>query len=141
MSPSITSFKVWAITVFLNAFLFGIVELLSGDIWAAMGAVIIFIAGYIVSLPFWLLLWLLTEVIMALPYSATGRIAWLVGALGALVALLYAAAAWIITGHFTLSEPPFGVLTGTTIAAMILALYWNRKAFGREKARNSIEKS
>jgi hypothetical protein len=133
MSTSITSFKIWAITVCLNAFLFGLIELLLGNIWAAMGSVIILITGYIIGLPFWLLMWLLMEVIMAFPYSATGRIAWLAGILAILVALSYAAAGWITTDHFALSEPPLGLLTGTTIAALILALYWNRKAFGQKK--------
>ncbi len=141
MSTSVTSFKIWAITVCLNAFLFGLIELFLGNIWAAMGSVIILVVGYIIGFPFWLLMWLLMEVIMAFPYTAIGRIVWLAGILAILVALSYAAAGWITTGHFALSEPPLGILTGTTIAALILALYWNRKAFGKEKAGNAITKS
>jgi hypothetical protein len=141
MSTSVTSFKIWAITVCLNAFLFGAIELLSGNIWAAMGSVIILVVGYIIGFPFWLLMWLLMEVIMALPYTATGRMTWLAGILSILVALSYAAVGWITTGHFALSEPPLGLLTGTTIAALILALYWNRKAFAKEKAGNTITQS
>lgn len=129
MSASVTSFKIWAIAIFLNAFFFGIIELLSGDIWAAMGSVIIFMMGYVIGLPLWLLIWVLTEVILNLPYTAAGRICWLVGVLAVFVALFYAVAAWIVFGDFTLNKPYVGLLTGTTIAALITALCWNRKSF------------
>lgn len=139
MTTSVTSFKIWAITICLNAFLFGAIELLSGNIWLAMSSVIILVMGFIVGLPFWLLLWLLTELIMALPYSTIGRMAWLAGVLAILVALLYATIGLITTGHFGLSGSSLGLLTGTTIAALILALYWNRKAFGKAKTGTDVQ--
>lgn len=138
MSTSVTSFKIWAITIFLNAFFFAVIEFFLGEIWRALGSVIVLLAGFMIGFPFWLLMWLLTDVIMTLPYTATARMVWLAGIHGLLVALLYAAIGLITTGHFDLSEPPLGLLTGTTIAALILALYWNRKAFGKEKTGNAI---
>ncbi|WP_315818282.1 hypothetical protein [Paraflavitalea speifideaquila] len=77
---------------------------------------------------------------MKLPYSAAGRICWLVCIMGGLVALFYASAVYIVTGQFTLNEPSMALLTGTTIAALILTLYFNRRAFDQEQDSISISK-
>lgn len=134
MSAGATSFKIWAITVFLNAFFFGVIELLSGEVWIAMGAVVVLFMGFTISLPFWLLLWVLIEVILRLPYSPLGRICWVACLASAVAALFYAVATWIVLGHFTINEPHVRLLTGTTIAALMVALFWNRKAFGQAEA-------
>jgi hypothetical protein len=134
MKPSVISFSIWAITIFLNAVFFGVAELGMGNIGTAIGALAILAMGYVFGLPFWPLLWLLITLIMALPFSAAGRITWLIGILGILVALFYASIAWIITGHFTLHHPLGGLLAGTTIAAMVMAFFFHRKAFGKELA-------
>lgn len=71
----------------------------------------------------------LLKLIMALPYAAAGRICWLAGALAVCTALLYAFIGWIFFDDFSFKNRENVALTGTTIAALIVALYFNRRAF------------
>lgn len=129
MSAGVTSFKIWIVTVTLNAVFFGIVELLQLEIWSALGAIVIGMAGYIIAFPFWVLTWILLKLIMAFPYSTPGRICWLAGALSGFIVLFYLFIGWILFDDLSFNDHELTSMTGTTIAALIVALYFNRKAF------------
>ena len=129
MSAIAMSFRIWFITVLLNALLYGVVSLLGGEVYGVLIAMVLFVVGFVITLPFWLVILVLIEIVMRSPYSATGRLCWLGGAMAAFVALFYACTAWLLFGHFTLNEPAISLLTGTTIAAIIAALFLSRKAF------------
>jgi hypothetical protein len=55
MSIFTTSFKVWAIAVFLNAFFFGVIMVLWGDFWYLGWAFVALLIGYSAGIIFWLI--------------------------------------------------------------------------------------
>lgn len=128
MSAGITSFKIWIGTVTMNAVFFGVVELLRLEILGAFGAIVIGLAGYIIGLPFWILTWMLFKLTISLPYSAIARICWLAGVLSICIIFFYLFIYWLFDGFYFKDREAIS-LTGTTIAALIVALYFNRKAF------------
>ena len=129
MSALATSFKVWAIAVFLNAIFLGVIVVLWGDFWHLYWAFMALLVGYTAGGCFWMLMTVLIKMIMAIPYSAGARICWLACCMSGLVVLFYCLGAWICMDSFSLNDQFVQLLTGTTIAALIIALYWTRSLF------------
>lgn len=138
MSKVGASFRIWAITILINAMLFGFIHLLSGNFWVAAQGVTIFFMSFIIGLPFWLITLILVEVTTRMPYSAIGRMCWIAGTMAALIALFYACVSWLVTGRFSLVHRDIALLTGTTIAALLVALFLNRSTFTKAVSNTSI---
>lgn len=129
MSNVGASFRIWFITVLLNALFYAIISLIGGEIFGVLISMALFVVGFVITLPFWLLVLVLIEIVKRLPFSATGRMCWVGGVLAVSVGLFYASISWLLFKQFDLEQPVIGILTGTTIAALIAALYLSRKAF------------
>ncbi|MBO9563481.1 MAG: hypothetical protein J7621_11930 [Niastella sp.] len=129
MSPIITSFRIWFITVLLNGLFYAVTCLMQGDFRGILVSMALCVAGFIIGLPFWLVMLALIEIVKRLPYSVTGKMYWLGGTMAICVAFFYACVAWLIFGSFTLNIAGIDQITGTTIAALIAALYLSRNTF------------
>lgn len=129
MSAIATSFRIWFITVLLNALFYAIISLIGGEIFGVLISTALFVVGFVITLPFWLVVLVLIEIVKRLPFSATGRICWVGGTLAVCIVLFYASISWLLFQQFNLEQPVIGLLTGTTIAALIAALYLSRSAF------------
>jgi uncharacterized membrane protein YedE/YeeE len=138
MSTLSSSFRIWALTVSLNAVFFTLIQFGTGDMELAVVSAIICLAGYIIGMPGWLLIWLLMEFIMRFPYSANVRIVWFGCIVSVCVALFYAFMSWTTSRDFSLHDPWLQLLTGTTIAAMIVTLLLDREAFSDAVNSTSI---
>jgi hypothetical protein len=125
MSPFRIGFKIWGITVFLNAVYLCFVGIIM-DYFTILVAFVALIAGMFVGLPF---LWLLVQLIRLtrlFPYSNTARICWISFWVSVGVWLFYSAIAWLLDGKVDAEARQFA---GTTIAAFLTSMWWSRKSF------------
>lgn len=120
--------KIWAKTVFLNAFFWGAGALFTGNIIEVFKSMLLFFGGFIVTLPLLMLIVPLVNVSALLPYNIAARIAWLTFYLIALIVAFYAVYSKVTTHGFFGSQWRDNSLIGTTIAALVVAVITTRKS-------------
>ena len=138
MDIVITSFKVWFYTVLFNAALFGVLSAVQLKPVMLLAVPILIVGGLIVGLPFLVLNIILVKAASLLPYSPAGKICWIAAIQSAFVGLFYMSIEYALENRFSLFDPYVQFLTGTTIAALVIALYVNRSDF---KASTAIERT
>ena len=123
--------KIWVKTVAMNAFLWGVWNLLSGEILVAFGAILFFLGGLIVTLPLLMLIVPLVNGSTLLPYNIPAKTAWLTFYLIVIIILFYGLCSIVISGTFFTSHSWAGKLMGTTIGGLLIAVVTTRKSLNK----------
>ena len=123
--------KIWMKTVSMNAFLWGVWNLLSGEILEAFGAILLFLGGLIVTLPLLMLIVPLVDVSTLLPYNIPAKIAWLTFNLIVMIILFYGFCSIVISTTFFESHSWAGKLIGHTIGGLLIAVITTRKSLNK----------
>lgn len=132
MSPFKIGFKIWGITIFLNAFYLGCIGLI-GNYFEILLSFVVLIAGFFIGLPFLILLVQLIRIARRIPYGITARIYWLSFWVSVSVWLIYAGISWLLDGKVATEARQ---LSGITIAAFITSMWWSRKSFREVEGMN-----
>lgn len=131
MSTISVAIRIWAKTVFLNAFLFGMWALFTGDIFEMLGAGLVLIGGFIITLPLLILVVPLVTVSNWLPYGIPARTTWLTFFLGLLILALYAVVSLFMDDALFKTGSVVNRLLGTTIAGLLVAVLTTRKSLSK----------
>jgi hypothetical protein len=123
MSPIPVAVKIWAKTVFINAFFWGVWSVLRGNILDAFGSILILLGGIIVTLPLLMFIVPLVNVSTLLDYSIPAKIAWLTFYLIVMIILFYRL---IPIGDSLALQ-----LTGFTIGGLLIAVITTRKSLNK----------
>ena len=123
--------KIWAKTVALNAFLWGIVSLLKGNIWESLGAILFLLLGFIGTLPLLMLIFPLVNVSTLMPYSIPAKTAWLTFYLIGLIILFYGLFSLVKSDTFFKSYSWTGQFMGTSIGGLLIAVITSRKSLNK----------
>jgi hypothetical protein len=123
--------KIWAKTVALNAFLWGAACMLKGDIWEALGSILFLLGGFIVTLPFLMLIFPLVNVSTLLPYSIPAKTVWLTFYLIGLIILFYGLFSLVKSDTFFKSYSWTGQFMGTSIGGLLIAVITSRKSLNK----------
>lgn len=116
MKALFTAIRIWALTILLNACLFGCIHMFMGHWMEMWGTLFIFCGGYVTTLPLLLLIVPLVELAARLPYGHAARTAWLFFYLVLLVLLFY----WFLDKVISFYN---GIVTGTTIAGLSISVW------------------
>jgi len=130
MKTILTSVKIWAKTVFLNAFLFAFWGIFSREAETFIIAIVMLIGGFFVTAPLLLFVEKLMRLSIKLPYSIPARIAWLFYNLVILIVFFYLFVFGVIGDHaFDIKS----VLpaTGVTSVALLIAILTTRKSLNK----------
>lgn len=128
MSPSGLSFRIYGITVFLNALTFAGTSLWLGNVGDFFMSFPLFFLGIVVAFPVLLILILLMRLSIRIPYSSEARAVWLVWWMSVAILLLYSSYFRLFTWAFDLD---ISIITGITIVTFIVTFVVNRKAYIR----------
>jgi hypothetical protein len=123
MSPFSAGLKIWILTVVLNALYFGIASIMSGGYLNAFWSVPVLLVGCMAGLPLLFVFVELIKVMRRAPYSINARIAVLAFWVSVLIALFFVLLNLALTGQFYLQDELMQLLTGTTIAALLTAIF------------------
>ena len=126
MSPFRMGFKIWGITVFLNAVYLSFVGLIMSSGYNIMLSFIVLFGGVFVGLPFLFLLVQLIRLVRRLPYSIAARICLIFFWVSVGIWLFYSAISWVLDGKV---DAEARLLAGTTIAAFLTSMWRSRKSF------------
>jgi hypothetical protein len=133
MSNALLGLRVWFVTVALTVVFTCLLLLFEADTylsWDAIGAVFfMLIAGVIVGLPFLLLTIMLIAIAKRLPYSGAGRLVWVFVVNSIFVLLYYETVGYLLDGKFGIVDEFSRTIAGTTIAAYLVSLWFNRRGF------------
>jgi hypothetical protein len=119
--------KIWAKTVFLNAFLFGITLLFKADIMGFFIGIILLFGGFIVSMPLLLAVVPLINISTRLPYRIPARIAWLTFYLIVLIILFFMLLS-SLTRESDFSASILKLLMWLSILSVLVAVITTRKS-------------
>src|SRR5688572_30180206 len=114
--------KIWAKTVVMNAFLWGVWHVLRGDIWEAFWSMLFLLAGFIVTLPLLMFIVPLVNASTLLPYSIPAKTAWLTFYLIGLIILFYGLFSLVKSERFFKSYSWTGQFLGTSIGGLLIAV-------------------
>jgi hypothetical protein len=115
--------RIWVKTVAMNAFLWGIWSVIRGNIWEAFGSVLLFLGGFLVTLPLLMIIVPLVDASTLLPYSIPAKIAWLTFYLIVMIILFYRLIPMVDSWAFQ--------LTGFTIGGLLIAVVTTRKSLNK----------
>lgn len=122
------SAKIWAKTVFLNAFFWGVGALFAGDIFEVFKAALYLFGGFVVTLPVLMVMVPLVNISTILPYGINARTAWLAFYFIVLIILFYGLYSKIANDEFYYRNWRGYSVMGTTIAALLVAVITTRKS-------------
>jgi hypothetical protein len=128
MSSVSIGVRLWAKTITMNAILFGIIGLFAGRIEQALIAVILLIGGFIVTLPWLVIIILIVKASTWLPYSNSAKISWLGFGLIVLIIIIYSIACLIMDQNLIGYGPKEMGVVFTTILGLVIALITTRKS-------------
>lgn len=128
MSSVSIAVKLWAKTVTLNAILFGILGLVSGEFMRALIAVILLVGGFIITLPWLVFIILIVKASTWLPYSNSAKIGWLTFGLMVLIIIIYSIICMIMDQNLISYGPKELGVIFTTISALVIAVITTRKS-------------
>ena len=131
MTPVSVAVKIWAKTIFLNAFLFGIISTFNGDFLGMLGAGLILIGGLITTLPLLILIAPLIGVSNRLPYGIPAKTTWLTFFLLLLIVLIYMWASWMLDDTLFKAGSIENRLLGTTIAGLLIAVLTTKRSLNK----------
>lgn len=120
--------RIWAKTVVLNAVLWGMWGLLTGNMFHAFGSILFLLGGFIVTLPLLMIIIPLVNISTLLPYGIPAKVAWLTFYLIGLIILFYGFFSIVQTGSFFKGDTWAGQFTGTTIAGLLIAVITTRRS-------------
>lgn len=123
--------KIWAKTVSMNAVLWGIWGLLTGNMFHAFGSILFLLVGFIVTLPLLMIIVPLVNVSTVLPYGIPAKIAWLTFFLIVLIVLFYGLCSIVQTDSFFRSDTWAGQFTWTTIGGLLIAVITTRRSLNK----------
>lgn len=123
--------KIWAKTVAMNAVLWGIWGLFTGNMFHAFGSILFLLGGFIVTLPLLMIIVPLVNVSTLLPYGIPAKIAWLTFYLIVLIVLFYGLCSIVQTDSFFKSDTWAGRFTGTTIAGLLIAVITSHRSLNK----------
>ncbi len=115
--------RIWVKTVALNAFLWGVWNVLRGSIWEALGAILLLLGGFVVTLPLLMFIVPLVNVSTLLDYSIPAKIAWLAFYLIIMIILFYRL--------IPIGDSLAFQLTGFTIGGLLIAVVTTRKSLNK----------
>jgi hypothetical protein len=115
--------RIWVKTVVLNAFLWGVWNVLSGSIWEALGSILLLLGGFVVTLPLLMFIVPLVNVSTLLDYSIPAKIAWLTFYLIIMIILFYRL--------IPIGDSLAFQLTGFTIGGLLIAVVTTRKSLNK----------
>lgn len=141
MKASWVGFRIWIVTVLLTVLTMGIFIVIDA-LYVSLqdlisGILLMSFVGLVVSIPFLVLTISLIHIVKRFPYDLAGKMAWLFAMESIFVLLFYAGLEYLIDGRFGIANDFARMLTGTTIAAFLVALYLIRGAFARASAGSS----
>lgn len=123
MTPLTIGFKLWARSVCLNAVAMGIIAIPSCNVFAIAIFAGALLLGFVVGSPLIILVSWLVKVSVELPYDAADKFAWLLFALAAAVAGIYAMLARLLS----LTGVPIIVTAACgTVFAVVIAAFWSK---------------
>jgi hypothetical protein len=123
--------KIWAKTVVMNAFLWGVWSMLKGNIWEAFWSIAFLIVGFIITLPLLMFIVPLVSVSALLPYNVPAKTAWLTFYLIEMMILFYWLCSIVEADSFFKSHLWAGKFTGTTIGGLLIAVVTTRKSLNK----------
>ena|SRR5687768_15028387 len=123
--------KIWAKTVIMNAFLWGVWHVLRGDIREAFWSMLFLLAGFIVTLPLLIFIVPLVNVSTLLPYSIPAKKAWLTFYLIVMIILFYGLFSIVESDTFFESHSLSSQLMGTTIGGLLIAVLTTRRSLNK----------
>ena len=115
--------RIWVKTVVLNAFLWGVWNVLRGSIWEALGSILLLLGGFVVALPLLMFIVPLVNVSTLLDYSIPAKIAWLTFYLIIMIILFYRL--------IPIGDSLAFQLTGFTIGGLLIAVVTTRKSLNK----------
>jgi hypothetical protein len=130
MSISVAA-KIWAKTVVMNAFLWGIWSELTGNILQALGSLLFLLGGFIVTLPLLMFIVPLVNISTRLPYNIPAKTAWLTFYLIGMIILFYGLFSLVYSDTFFNSELWASQLTVSTIGGLLIAVLTTRKSLNK----------
>jgi hypothetical protein len=126
MTPFEVSFRMYGITVFINALVFAIVSLLVGNITDFFMSFVLLFVGVLFASPLLVILTQLMKAVTRIPYSNTARAGWLVWWMSVSIAISYATYFRLLIWAVDLAP---NIMAGITIVAFIVTFVLNRKSF------------
>lgn len=128
MTPVYVAVRLWAKTVALNAVLYGLSGLFTGELWRVPASVLLFIAGFIITLPLLMLITPLVRLSTCLPYRIPAKIGWLSFSLLLVIIIFYSATSLIVEQNLFIHNSPINTMMGCTIAGLLVAVFTTRKS-------------
>lgn len=120
--------KLWAKTVTMNAIVFGILGLVEGEFKQAAIAIILLVGGFIITLPWLVVIILIVKVSTWLPYSNSAKIGWLTFGLTVLIIIIYSIACLIMDQNLIGYGSEEVRVIFTTILGLVVAVITTRKS-------------
>jgi hypothetical protein len=130
LSTSVAA-RIWAKTVFLNAFFTGMFGLLTGEMINVFVSIVVLIGGFILTLPLLMIITPLVAMSARLPYNIPAKSAWLTFFLSILIVLFYWLLSNITNGGYLEGRFWIGQLAGTTIGGLLIAVLTTRRSLNK----------
>jgi hypothetical protein len=130
LSTSVAA-RIWAKTVFLNAFFTGMVGLLTGEMVNVFLSIVVLLGGFILTLPLLMLIVPLVTMSARLPYNIPAKSAWLTFFLSILIVLFYWLLSMVTNDGFFEGRSWIGRLAGTTIGGLLIAVLTTRRSLNK----------
>jgi hypothetical protein len=131
MTPLSVTARIWAKTVLLNVFFWGMGALYNGDIFDMLGSAVLFIGGIVATPPMIMLMLPLVKISEELPYGIPARIAWLTFYLILLIVLFYTALSLIENNVVYKSNSFTARLMGTALASLFVSVITTRSSLNK----------
>ena len=128
MTPLYVAVRLWAKTVALNGVLYGLSGLFTGELWRVPASILLFIAGFIVTLPLLMLITPLVRLSTWLPYSNSAKIGWLSFSLLLVIIIFYSATSLIVEQNLFIHNSPINTMMSCTIGGLLVAVFTTRKS-------------
>ena len=125
------SAEIWAKTVGMNAFLWGIGGMLTGDLFHAFGSILFLLGGFILTLPLLMVIVPLVNVSAWIPYGVPAKMAWLTFYLIILIILFFMVFSKIESDTFYKSHSWASQLMGTSIGGLFVAVLSSRRSLSK----------
>jgi hypothetical protein len=123
--------RIWAKTIFLNAFFTGVLGLLTGEMINLFVSMIVLFGGFILTLPLLMFIAPLVTMSARLPYGIPAKSAWLTFFLILLIVLFYWLFSQVTINGYLEGRSWIGQLTGTTIFGLLVAVVTTRKSLNK----------
>lgn len=134
-STFMIALSVWIRAITLNALLIGAYMLFEAGFQGSLILVLVFIVGFVVTLPLLVMIPILIKLAAKIPYGPEGRIAGLSFFLAVLAVLFYAVVVFLMGGDL-IYEKDFQLIVLAALIAVVLATRSVKSSFNRLNYNN-----